>query len=252
MNHGEIGNMSQAPFHFKEFSVSQDKTAMKVGTDGVLLGAWVQVSVGVDSILDIGTGTGLIALQLAQRCDCPVIDGLEIEPNAFEQAVENFENSPWSDRLFCYHASLQDFEKEMDESYDLIVCNPPFFNNSFPAELESRNLARQGERLEFETLLKCTAAVLSPEGSCAFVLPFDLEKNFLAIAKKYGLAPSRITRVKGSPDSPVKRSLVQLNKTSIQGTDANQPDFSDLTIETSRHVYTDEYRDLVKDFYLKM
>ena len=101
---------------------------MKVGTDGVLLGAWVQIDASVQSALDIGTGTGLLALQIAQRSDCEVIDALEIEDLAFEQAVENFENSSWSDRLFCYHASLDEFRMEMDEGYDLIVCNPPFFN----------------------------------------------------------------------------------------------------------------------------
>ena len=115
--------MPESPFRFKQFNVAQSKSAMKVGTDGVLLGAWVRILDGVDSVLDVGTGTGLIALQIAQRCDSEIIDALEIESGAFEQAVENFENSPWSDRLFCYHASLQEFEMEMDERYDLIVCN---------------------------------------------------------------------------------------------------------------------------------
>ncbi|MCK4562074.1 MAG: methyltransferase, partial [Flavobacteriaceae bacterium] len=123
--------MSKKPFKFKEFTVHQDKTAMKVGTDGVLLGAWVTLNESINSALDIGTGTGLIALQLAQRDEIELIDAIEIEPNAYEQSVENFENSDWGNRLFCYHASLQEFVKEIDEKYDLIISNPPYYNDTF-------------------------------------------------------------------------------------------------------------------------
>ena len=238
--------MPESPFRFKQFNVAQSKSAMKVGTDGVLLGAWVRILDGVDSVLDVGTGTGLIALQIAQRCNSEIIDALEIESGAFEQAVENFENSPWSDRLFCYHASLQEFELEMDEGYDLIVCNPPFFNNSFPADGKGRNLARQKEQLDFETLLKCTSRLLNPDGTCAFIIPVDQEEMFTAAGKKYNLYPNRITRVKGSPSSPAKRSLIQFQQ------EKASPELSEIIIETSRHVYTQEYVDLVKDFYLKM
>jgi tRNA1Val (adenine37-N6)-methyltransferase len=238
--------MPESPFRFKQFNVSQGQSAMKVGTDGVLLGAWVRIQDEVDSALDIGTGTGLIALQIAQRCDSEIIDALEIESGAFEQAVENFENSPWSDRLFCYHASLQEFEMEMDDGYDLIVCNPPFFNNSFPAGGKERNLARQTGKLDFQTLLKCTSQLLNPNGTCAFIIPIDQEETFIATGEKNSLYPSRITRVKGSPTSPVKRSLMQMQRKKVS------PDLSELIIETSRHVYTEEYVDLVKDFYLKM
>jgi tRNA1Val (adenine37-N6)-methyltransferase len=238
--------MSKATFSFKEFSLSQDKSAMKVGTDGVLLGAWTQISENVGSILDIGTGTGLIALQLAQRCDSEIIDALEIEPSAFEQAVENFESSPWSDRLFCYHASLQEFHLEIDDKYDLIVCNPPFYNNSYRAQGEQRNLARQSEMLGFEELLLGVAALLNPQGTCAFIVPHDQEQILTDLGSKQGLHAYRITRVKGSPERPVKRSLIQMQrqKAGIE--------ISNLTIETSRHNYTQDYIDLVKDFYLKM
>ena len=238
--------MPDRRFHFKEFSVAQDNCAMKVGTDGVLLGAWVRIPDAAETVLDIGTGTGLIALQIAQRCDCDTIDALEVEDKAFEQAVENFENSPWSDRLFCYHASLQDFQTEIDESYDLIVCNPPFFNGTFPSEGNERNLARQMRGLSFESLLNAVESLLSGSGTCAFILPYEAEKSFLQLARKQGLFPERLTRVRGKASSPIKRSLIQMQR--------EEHPFSaeELVIEKERHLYTAEYLSLVRDFYLKM
>jgi len=115
-------------FQFKEFSVAQDHCAMKIGTDGVLLGAWVSLQHEF-SVLDIGTGTGILSLMMAQRSNAELIDAIEIDGPAFEQAVQNFENSPWGDRLFCYHASLQEFADEIDDSYELIISNPPFYTD---------------------------------------------------------------------------------------------------------------------------
>ena len=134
--------MSNQPFLFKQFSVNQDKCAMKIGTDGVLLGAWATLFHSPTSVLDIGTGTGIIALQLAQRSDAELIDAIEIEGNAYEQAVDNFEDSPWGDRLFCYHTSLEEFANEIDETYDLIVSNPPFYRDDFLSNNKARNKAR--------------------------------------------------------------------------------------------------------------
>lgn len=231
-------------FRFKEFSIAQDRTAMKVGTDGVLLGAWADVE-NADSILDIGAGTGLIALMLAQRSGAGLIDAIEIESKAYEQTVENFENSPWGDRLFCYHGSVQELSRDFDEKYDLIISNPPYFNPSKNNSAE-REIARQHVHLTFEELLNCTALLLSENGSCAFVIPFSEEETFLEIAERHKLFPGRITRVKGTMDSPVKRSLLQLS--SIKKEVAQ----NELIIEKSRHHYTAEFTDLVKDFYLKM
>ena len=139
------------PFQFKEFCIEQDRCAMKIGTDGVLLGAWTTPH-NASSILDIGTGTGLIALMLAQKSASENIDALEIEGDAYEQAVENFENSPWADRLFCYHASLLEFAKEIDEQYDLIVSNPPFYEDAYHSTDSKRNQARFASSLPFEHL----------------------------------------------------------------------------------------------------
>ena len=234
------------PFQFKEFTIHQDKTAMKVGTDGVLLGAWVDLEKKPDSVLDIGTGTGLIALQLAQRCNAMTIDAMEIEANAYEQAVDNFENSDWADRLFCYHASLQEFVNEIDEKYDLIISNPPFYNDTFKDVEQKRATARHTFTLSFEELISATAKLLNTNGTCSFIIPFHEEKQFLEIAKKAKLFPNRITRVKGNIKTDFKRSLLQL------GFLDDRPNIDELAIEIKRHIYTKEYKNLVKYFYLKL
>ena len=232
------------PFKFKQFTIQQDKTAMKVGTDGVLLGAWAKIQEDINSILDIGTGTGLIALQMAQRSDCQVIDAIEIEPNAFEQAVENFENSIWGDRLFCYHASLEEYVREFDETYDLIISNPPFYNATYKELEHKRALARHTKNLTFEKLLFSTSKLLSKKGTCAFIIPYQEESEFLELAAKYNLFPMRITRVKGNIKTNFKRTLLQLCQTK------SAPKINELAIEIERHLYTEEYKKLVTDFYL--
>lgn len=219
---------------------------MKVGTDGVLLGAWTAIASNVESILDIGTGTGLLALQMAQRSDAEIIDAVEIEDNAFEQAVENFENSVWADRLFCYHASIQEYVEEVDEKYDLILSNPPYFKSAAQEIKKERAMARHHKNLSFQALLEATSRLLSADGSCAFVIPYEEETRFLQLAEKSGLYPDRITRVKGNQATALKRSLLQLSR---QTKDLK---ITELSIEIKRHVYTDDYIDLVKDFYLKM
>ncbi len=234
------------PFKFKQFTVEQDRCAMKIGTDGILLGVWVEPN-NANSILDIGAGTGVIGLMMAQRSPAELIDAIEIDDDAYEQCVDNFENSPWSDRLFCYHASLDEFTEEMEEEkYDLIISNPPFYSEDFKSEDELRNKARFSDSLPFEDLLNYTSALLSENGQFAVIIPFSEEKKFLDLAKEAGLYPNRITHVKGKEDSPVKRSLIQLSSSESR-VQKNQ-----LTIEVSRHHYTREYIELVKDFYLKM
>lgn len=233
-------------FQFKEFTIHQDKTAMKIGTDGVLLGAWIDMPEQPESILDIGTGTGLIALMLAQRYDSQTIDALEIEPNAYEQAVENFENSDWSDRLFCYHASLQEFVKEIDGKYDLIISNPPYYNDTFKKLDKNRALARHTKSLSFNELLSATAKLLSKTGACAFIIPFHEEEIFLKLAKQNNLYPQRITRVKGNIKTDFKRVLLQLKFSNTA------PKIDELTIEIGRHIYTKKYMRLVEKFYLSL
>jgi len=233
-------------FKFKQFEINQDKTAMKVGTDGVLLGAWATVDWNPYSVLDIGTGTGLIALQLAQRSEAELIDAIEIDTNAYEQAVDNFENSIWNDRLFCYHASLNEFVDEIEEKYDLIISNPPFYTENYLSTDESRNKARFSSALPFEELITSVAKLLSDNGQFSVIIPFKEKEDFIKIAKTNALFPTRICNVKGNKSSSFKRSLIEfsfLEKEYLETT---------LIIEIERHQYTDVYIDLVQDFYLKM
>ncbi len=235
------------PFQFKEFAVEQDKSAMKIGTDGVLLGAWVSLSHLPNNILDIGAGTGIIALQMAQRSLAESVDAVEINTDAYEQCVGNFENSPWNDRLFCYHASIQEFASEIDESYDLIISNPPFYSENYKTNTHSRDVARFTETLPFEHLITSAAHLLSENGVFSIIIPKKEEQPFTVLAKKNGLFPQRICHVQGTPTSEVKRTLIAF---SFQKNKKIEPET--LIIETSRHVYTKNYKQLVQDFYLKM
>ena len=234
-------------FQFKQFAVNQDQCAMKIGTDGVLLGAWVPIDTRPNSILDIGTGTGIIALMLAQRCDAQQIDALEIDENAYEQAVDNFESSPWSDRLFCFHAGLDEFVEEPEDEYDLIVSNPPFYVEDYRSDNAQRDLARFQEAMPFEDLVEAAALLLSENGVFAVIIPFKEEENFLALAKEYELFPIKITRVKGTHETQIVRSLLAFRRYELAVLTADE-----LVIEINRHEYTDDYIALTKDFYLKM
>ena len=234
-------------FTFKQFAIEQDRCAMKIGTDGVLLGAWVPIDNHPFSILDIGTGTGIIALMLAQRSAAQQIDALEIDEAAYEQATDNFENSPWNDRLFCFHAGLDEFIEEPEEEYDLIVSNPPFYSEDYKTENESRDLARFQDAMPFEQLLEAADLLLSEHGIFTVIIPFKEEENFIALANEFELYPLKITRVKGTPTTEIKRSLLAFSRN-----ETTDLPIDELVIETARHVYTQEYIGLTKDFYLKM
>ncbi|MFS4456053.1 tRNA1(Val) (adenine(37)-N6)-methyltransferase [Maribacter sp. 2304DJ31-5] len=233
-------------FKFKQFSIHQDRCAMKIGTDGVLLGAWASLDKKPNTILDIGAGTGLIALMMAQRSDAEIIDAIEIEEAAYEQCVENLENSPWGDRLFCYHAGLDEFVDEVDDKYDLIISNPPFYSEDVSSGDKARDRARQNNSLPFDELLEGVRRLLSKNGVFSVIVPHKEERLFITVAEKQGLYPKRITRVKGNYESPVKRSLLEFGFARINLTT------NELVIEISRQKYTSEYMRLTKAFYLKM
>lgn len=234
------------PFKFKQFTVKQDRCAMKIGTDAVLLGGWTSIEHKPFSVLDIGAGTGILSLMLAQRCPTAMIEAIEIDTEAYEQCVENFENSSWSDRLFCYHASLLEFVDEVEDTYDIIICNPPFYLNSYKTEKEARNKARFQDAMPFEHLIYATSKLLSTTGIFSVIVPHTEEENLTSLASKTGLFPHRVLHVKGNPYKDIKRTLIEFSRTE-QGINP-----ATLVIETERHNYTKDYINLTKDFYLKM
>lgn len=233
-------------FAFKQFFVAQDQCAMKIGTDSVLLGAWCPVSHNPKSILDIGAGTGVLSLMMAQRTNAHQIDAIEIEEQAFEQCVFNFEHSKWNDRLFCYHASLDEFVEEPEDEYDLIISNPPFFSEDFKTESAARDLARFQDAMPFEDLVDAAALLLSENGVFAVVIPYKEEEFFIDLCAEVSLHPTQITRVRGINTGPIVRSLLAFKRYELAVLTA-----SELIIEHNRHEYTDDYINLTKDFYLK-
>lgn len=238
--------MSSTPFKLKQFTVNQDRCAMKIGTDSVLLGAWTSTENNPISILDIGAGTGILSLILAQRTNADLIEAIEIDDDAYEQCAENFENSPWNDRLFCYHASLLEYAEEIDDKYDLIICNPPFYSEDYKTKDESRDLARFQDAMPFEHLVYAVSQLLYENGVFSVIIPNKENQKLIDLASKVDLFPNRILNVKGTQNSKIKRSLIEFSfqKKSIET--------SELIIENSRHNYTEDYINLTKDFYLKM
>lgn len=219
---------------------------MKIGTDGVLLGAWTPLINNPYNVLDIGAGTGILSLMLAQRSNAEQIDAIEIDEDAYEQCVENFETSPWSDKLFCFHAGLDEFVDEPEEEYDLIISNPPFYTDDYKSDNTSRDLARFEDALPFEELIEAAALLLSDNGIFSVIIPYKEEERFVSMCQELDLFPLKITRVKGTPTSEIKRSLLAFCR--IEQT----PLIDELVIEISRHNYTSEYIELTKEFYLKM
>ncbi|TGV02827.1 tRNA1(Val) (adenine(37)-N6)-methyltransferase [Flavivirga rizhaonensis] len=238
--------MSKKPFVFKQFSVNQEQCAMKIGTDSVLLGAWTSVKGNPFSILDIGAGTGILSLMLAQRSHAKVIDAIEIDDDAYEECVDNFEQSPWGDRLFCYHAALEEFVNEIDDKYDLIISNPPFYSEDYKTENKQRDIARFQDAMPFDHLIESVSKLLSESGIFSVIIPFKEEDKLVHLASKFNLIPNKTLHIKGTPTSEIKRSLIEF---SFSKSDLK---IDSLIIESSRHQYTENYINLTKDFYLKM
>ncbi len=254
--------MPKKPFVFKQFSVNQEQCAMKIGTDSVLLGAWTSVKDNLFSVLDIGAGTGILSLMLAQRCHAEIIDAVEIDDLAYEQCVDNFEQSPWGDRLFCYHAALDEFVEEIDDKYDLIISNPPFYAPSLASPSspdgeklmsDARKTARFYDVMPFDHLIESVSKLLSENGIFSVVIPFKEEEKLISLASNFKLIPNKILHVKGTPSSEIKRSLIELSfGIGLSDEQKGNKQIDNLIIETSRHQYTEDYINLTKDFYLKM
>ena len=232
-------------FQFKQFRIVQERSAMKVGVDGVLLGAWADVS-GANRILDIGAGTGLIALMMAQRNADAQIDALEIEQDAFHEALFNIQHSPWHERIQIELCSFQEFAEKSDLKYDLIVSNPPYFTNGHKAPLENRAKARHSDSLPLSVLISGVFGLLNKTGKLALVLPIESLQELTQLADSNNLYVSRICHIKPNPQKPVFRILVELTNSGCIFQE------EELMIEFEKHHdYTPEYRELTNAFYLK-
>jgi tRNA1Val (adenine37-N6)-methyltransferase len=228
------------PFRFKQFIVDDSKCAMKVGTDGVLLGAWADVS-AAESILDIGTGCGLIALMAAQRSKA-CITAIDIDESATLQSKENFLSSPWHERIEAIHIAVQQFQP--DFLFDLIICNPPFFKNALKTPIHERNLARHNDTLSFESLVSQVNRLLSKNGKFVFILPLNEAFEVIHIASYRHLHMNRCCNVYSREDKLPNRILAELSRKESAET------IETLTIRDQNNRYTAEYKELTKDYYL--
>ena len=232
------------PFRFKQFSVHDDCCGQKVGTDSILLGSWAFAN-HVTNVLDIGTGCGLLTLMLAQRFSNASITAIEIDQSAYQQVRQNFFTSPWAHRLTAIHADARKFTPAT--SFDLIVCNPPYFESSLKPADDCRATARHNQQLTFQELSEISAALLNQQGRFCVVLPFDRAAEFMDIAKCFDLHLIRRCDVRPIPAAKFKRSLLEFGcqiPTSVE--------VDELVLEESRHQYSDGYIALAKDFLLKM
>lgn len=229
-------------FHFRQFSVKQGRSAMKVGTDSVLLGAWVNTN-GASTILDVGTGTGLIALMLAQRTGGKAqIDAVEIDKDAAADATDNFITSPWTGNLKIHNIDLQHFNPPYP--YDLIVSNPPYFSRALKSPEHKRNMVRHSDNLSHQELLVFARDWLTPAGRLALILPPDAGSVLRIHASAFGLYPARMTVFKTRKSKPALRWLMEFSK-------FPQPEVkSELVLYYNRLQWTNEYRSLVGEFYL--
>lgn len=236
--------MPNTSFAFKQFIVKQDRCAMKVGTDAVLLGAWVLPN-GSKHILDIGTGTGVIALMLAQKTQAH-IDAIDIDEEAFLQAKQNALDSKFARQITVTQTSLQHYSNAATQKYNLIVTNPPYFEQSLKSSDEQRSHARHADVLPFEELLDGVLKLLDEKGKFCLILPTLEAIKFRALAEKRGLHLSKLLRVKSRIDKETdKRHMMQF--------EVKPTEFSENTIAIEleeRHQYTEDYKDLTKDYYI--
>ena len=236
--------MGKDSFTFKQFVVRQDRCAMKVGTDGTLLGAWAEMERNDGKVLDIGTGTGLIALMMAQRYPEAKVTGIDIDEMAVSQAVENVQGSPFADRIEVFQADVNTFEPT--EMFDSIVCNPPFFNNALICPDNQRTQARHTLSLSYQQLMAAAWRLLRDEGVFSLIIPNDFFQQLESEAHLAGFFLTRVFGVRTIEGKPIKRYLIELRK---------HPYIElikkDVMIEDEPNVRSIWYRELTKNFYIK-
>lgn len=231
-------------FHFKKFSIDDSSAAMKIGTDSVLLGAWTACE-NETRILDIGTGSGILALMMAQRNKSIPVDAVELEPEAACLANINVQMSPWPHQVKVFNTSIQDYYVESPHKYSLVISNPPFFTDSLKTPGKARTMARHNDTLPVDVLLKITSGVLKENGKAAFIIAADAFGNWTREASNLFLFPALITRVKSSVNHLPHRIMVVFTREKKHVTPDN-----DLFIYSSKNIYSNEYRELTKAFYL--
>ncbi len=234
--------MSDSTFRFRQFTIHQEKCAMKVGTDAVLLGSWVDPKYSQD-ILDIGTGTGLIALMLAQKSSAK-IDAVDIDEGSYDQAKENFRISPWHDRVKIFHQSFQEFALQSEKKYDLVVTNPPYFHHASKPPEEARLNARHNDQLSFQELISGVKKILADDGRFCLILPCKEGMEFMDLAQRNGLFCHELIRVKTKADKNEKRLMMEL------GFQVGLLHDHEITIQEDCSAYTSEYIELTKDYFI--
>jgi tRNA1Val (adenine37-N6)-methyltransferase len=234
---------TRGDFHFKKFSISHDRSTHKVGTDGVLLGAWVNIG-DAKTILDIGTGSGVVALMLAQRtADEVMIDAVELQEGDALQARENVSNSPWPNKVNVIHSSIQNFRSEVQ--YDLIVSNPPYFVNSWLPPDENRSKARHSNDLSFSELLDAVNRLLKPDGRFSVVLPFTEGNEFIRLAETLSFRPIKKLTFQSRQNKPIERLLIEFSHIRCE------VKTEELLLYKVNEEWTEAYRTLTRDFYLR-
>lgn len=231
-------------FQFKKFLVHQEKNPMKVGTDGILLGAWVDCS-GATRALDVGTGTGLIALMLAQKSADLQVDGVEINEVAHLEALDNVRESSFDTRIKIYNSSIQDFASDTKEKYDLIVSNPPFFTGGTMSNNMDKQLIRHTVKLSHADLLRSVSSLITAEGRFAVIVPYLEGLRFIEIAETYNLHLSKKTLVRSGEGTKIVRLLLCFTKSKVK--EAEETDFYLYDEDKNRST---DFRELTKDFYL--
>lgn len=233
-------------FRFKQFTVYHDQCAMKVGTDGVLLGAWAGTGKRMH-ILDVGTGTGLIALMMAQRFPDSSVLALEMEQSALSQAGDNIANAPFADRITLVGSTFQHFARQTEARFDLIVSNPPFFSDALLPSDKSRAQARHSVTLTLDELLFYSRCCMAENGLLSMILPFSKQGELHQLCEKYAFSVQRRTMVHPLPGALPHRLLAEVTLRQVKA-----PVTHSLVIERSRHCYSDEFTELVRDFYLNL
>ena len=234
--------MPKPSFRFKQFTIQQDRCALKVGTDGVLFGAWVNYF-GAKRILDIGTGTGVLALIAAQKNAEATVDAVEIDDASAEQAAENAAASPWADRVRVHRMDVR--RMQSTDPFDLIICNPPYYARYSSAADVRVGLAKHSEELLFPELIDAVHRLLSADGRFAVIIPLNRESEFIQEATRVGLSPIRRCVVKYVAHRPAKRVLIEFDRIGGQVLE------EELTVEaTGPFDYTPEYRALISDLML--